>query len=801
MYARSMVGMCAVTVLVLSQLSGVAAAAPAASGDHRSAGGWTIQTAAAPAQSPNGHLSSVHCLSAASCVAVGYSHDRVGVDIALVQEWNGSDWTIVPSPNPENASDTFLTGLSCPAAASWVQSCTAVGDYLDAGGNQLPLAEQWNGRLWRLQHLPSPAGATQTFLTGVSCASPTSCVAVGYSRRGSEPTTTVTERWDGTTWRLQASPNLDHTGGNRLTSVSCTSGSACTAVGFAGDMFADPLPVAERWNGSAWTVQPAPLPAGATRGVLSSVSCAATAECIAVGYWHDDRKGGGPLSELWDGTAWVAQPTPAAYPTDTYTAVSCSMPGSCVAIGKSRPGYVAARWDGAQWSPISAPAGDTGLDGSYVGLSCPGLNTCVTVGAAQTADYGYSYLTQAASWNGAAWTAQAPADPLGVTQNYLSAISCATDRSCVVVGASWDRRDSAGPLVEHWNGTSWRIDPTPAQDDASLSAVSCVADDDCLAVGGFVDRSGQAAALAEAWDGHTWRVEPVPIPAGATAAGFTSVSCSAGPPERDHPQPRSACVAVGAFADADGHESALVERRTGSAWSVQPVPVPTGTATSVLDAISCSTVHACTAVGGYETASASPFQPSGPCSFWCPVSEHWDGANWTASLPANPETSTATNLSAVSCAAPNRCTAVGQWVPQDREGGHPGITLAEGWNGSSWTVQPTPDPPDVGGTGGTNNSPFQAVSCPPTSGCTSVGNYASTDPDGDFLPFAEHRDQQQWRLQMMPAPTGSFYNDMKGVSCPAPDMCMAVGSTQRYNTADLSSGPQTSLIERYRRHG
>jgi hypothetical protein len=46
-----------------------------------------------------------------------------------------------------------------------------------------------------------------TFLDGVSCTSRASCTAVGYSDNAPPITTSLAERWNGTTWTRVPTPN------------------------------------------------------------------------------------------------------------------------------------------------------------------------------------------------------------------------------------------------------------------------------------------------------------------------------------------------------------------------------------------------------------------------------------------------------------------------------------------------------------------------------------------------------------------------------------------------------------------
>jgi uncharacterized membrane protein len=72
-------------------------------------------------------------------------------------------------------------------------------------------------------------------------------------------------------------------------------------------------------------------------------------------------------------------------------------------------------------------------------------------------------------------------------------------------------------------------------------------------------------------------------------------------------------------------------------------------------------------------------------------------------------------LSGVSCTSDKGCIAVGNDGTQAKI-----VTLAERWDGASWTVEPTPNPLQ---TTKTKGSVLAAVSCSPGTVCTAVGDY------------------------------------------------------------------------------
>jgi hypothetical protein len=223
---------------------------------------------------------------------------------------------------PAGASGFELAAISCPAA----DSCTAVGEAYTSGSTpaQANLAEYWNGSTWAIQATPNPAGATETDLSGVSCTSPVSCTAVGYySGSVLSQSTDLAEYWDGSTWAIQATPSPAGATITDLSGVSCTSSASCTAVGVYVPASGLNMPLALSWNGSTWAIQATPSPAGGA--VLSAVSCAAADRCTAAG----------SLAEYWNGSRWTRQRTAQPLTRASFQAISCAAAHACAAVGFS----------------------------------------------------------------------------------------------------------------------------------------------------------------------------------------------------------------------------------------------------------------------------------------------------------------------------------------------------------------------------------------------------------------------------------------------------------------------------------
>jgi hypothetical protein len=100
---------------------------------------------------------------------------------------------------------------------------------------QLALAERWDGTRWSIQPIINPPGATSAALNGVDCTLPNACTAVGTILTPQSVYDSLVERWDGTGWAIQPTPNRRGARTNQLFGVDCGSKSSCTAVGnFAG---------------------------------------------------------------------------------------------------------------------------------------------------------------------------------------------------------------------------------------------------------------------------------------------------------------------------------------------------------------------------------------------------------------------------------------------------------------------------------------------------------------------------------------------------------------------------------------
>lgn len=118
-------------VALATLLAGRADAAANAAPRHAVAAssGWSLQTVP-PASVASGSLAAISCGGPRACMAVGYYIDRAGDQAPLAEAWNGRIWSIAPTPNPGSSSGTSLSAVSCPSAGF----CVAAGTWSSIAG-------------------------------------------------------------------------------------------------------------------------------------------------------------------------------------------------------------------------------------------------------------------------------------------------------------------------------------------------------------------------------------------------------------------------------------------------------------------------------------------------------------------------------------------------------------------------------------------------------------------------------------------------------------------------------------------
>jgi photosystem II stability/assembly factor-like uncharacterized protein len=567
---------------------------------------------------------------------------------------------------------------------------------------------------------PGPQGND---LHAVSCASETSCVAVGDLG-------TVVTTDDGQSWIDRDRPT-----GEDLRSVSCPASASCVAVGTGGKILTS-ADGGRTWNSRS---------SGTTR-TLNGASCSDTSDCIAVG------DAGAIVASTDGGQTWSSNDSGTE---QRLNAVSCPSAGRCFAVGDES---TILRSTGGNWSAQTAQQSPR----RYFAVTCTSQSDCLAVG---------DYQTWAHTGNGGStWESGG-----GLDQIHAKGVSCAGSSRCLVVGdggpipntfpAYHDRSPGIlGATDVHGSFTN-APDAYPAQRRDSqrfgaLTATACPGVNACFAVG----LNGEILAIAglpgsSSDPPATWARQasgPVRDLTGASCPQETTcfvvgdtapdcirpVLCAAGDPTRTEatilttsdrlrwtsqdPGVRerlngvscadaAECVAVGDL-------GTIVRTQDGSTWDVVPDTGSVRGAATLLGVSCPAGTNLCVAVGDHGSAFRSID----------------GGATWSSLNSGTDEF-----LNAVSCSSTSACVAVGS----------SGTVIRSGDGGQTWSSSSS----------GTTK-PLLGISCTSGARCVAVG------ASGTMLGSSDGG--QSWSSQSTPA-AGA---DLLAVSCASSSSCTATGS-------------------------
>lgn len=613
--------------------------------------------------SGDNYLSNVTVLSADDVWVVGQFDGQGNYSTrSLVEHWDGTAWSIVPSPDPPDAANVYPSGLSAVSP----DDIWAVGSYEDADLDTKTFTMHWDGMKWSLVPSPNP-GTTWNFLYDVSAVSSNNVWAVGNYQDVNGVMKTLTLYWDGVQWSRVASPNPSGEGNSYLKGVDALSASDIWAVGYIarpGGTLDEAITM--HWNGTAWSIVPTPAIPSADV-YLNRVSARTGSDVWAVGRrryaaTNDDFT----LTLRWNSTAWSIVPSPNPAPTarnilygieavsdDDAWAVGYYMTATVANGSPAQP--LVTHWDGVQWSVAPPPQG-----------TIPSYKYLYAVAALSSSDIwlaGYNESagprkTYTAHYDGTLWT-HVPSPNTGIAMSRFQSVDGASPNDLWAVG------EAGGPLIEHWDGAQWSITPHPETEIGTieLRSVSVRAPNDVWAVGTKAINNVETRyeSVTMHWDGAQWSIVPSPQSGG----------------DYDHLEDVDALAANAVWAVGSSNSGSLILFWNGSQWQV--VPNSLGGSLSSVTALSPTDVWAVgsKSIGGvYQTLVA-----------------RWDGVQWSVVPSPNPAGSGRDHyLSGVS-AVPgngNDIWAVGQYEQPDFSY----HTLTLHWDGQSWTHVPSPNVPN-----------------------------------------------------------------------------------------------------------
>ncbi len=609
--------------------------------DLLSSGSWTPAKAAAPSGYTYQWLNAVSCSSASSCVAVGDAYDPSGYEWGLIDSDSSGTWSAQTAPEPANAGtdaggseQALLTGVSCASGGT----CAATGYYFTTGrAQQLGLIDTFTTS-WMGQAAPLPAnagsGGSGLIAGAVACSA--ICAVAGHYQDGND-------RWQGSfdldssgTWSASEAPDAaapDPDPDFVVSGMSCASPTSCVAVGTATDVGGFPLALIETLNGGSWTVQVAPEPAdagsdasGTQSSRLGAVSCASTSWCVAVGTYESSSGQVQVLVDTYSSGSWSATAVslPSGGSSPSLVSLSCPAVGSCVGTGSFYDEYLdedplIAVLSSGTWSTLDGPEPADSIDSYQVGegfaalpsVSCPSAGSCVAVGSYyDTSSHRHGLID---TLSGGSWSASVAPEPSGSTDHSgeLASVVCVSSSFCVAGGEYQASGGVNYGLLDTFSSSAWTAAAAPEPAGAgsgttqfgALDSVACTTITSCVAVGTYNDSSSARWGLVDTLSGSTWSASQATEPAGAGTDGSSTQSATldlVGCPST------SWCVAAGTYEDANGYTDGFVETGTAGSFSVTELPEPAGAGTDAggdqlvtLEVIGCAGNDICEVGGSY----------------------------------------------------------------------------------------------------------------------------------------------------------------------------------------------------------
>ena len=531
-------------------------------------------------------------------------------------------------------------------------------------------------------------------------------------------------------------------------------------------------------NGGTWEVVPSPN-TGSPHNYFYGVAAVASNDVWAVGGYGNLTTQAQQLIQHWDGQNWTMVPTP-TLPT-TYNellATSAVSANNIWAVGSTGSEALIEHWDGTSWSVVPHP--NPGTSNRLQGVAAVASNNVWAVGY-QVDDSGLSQ-TLVERWDGTGWSV-VPSPNVPKQHNSLTAVTAVpgSPNELWAVG----RAGPTEPFILHWNGTQWSIVPGPSAGSVPLLyGIVAISTNDVWAVGWTGGKSGPVT-LTLHWDGSTWSVVPSPNPGstfnylwgvGAVASNevwavgefiapggdgdtlilkWNGTAWAQVPGDNTGPIGLSFSLkAVGAIGGSDvwsvgTNSHTLAEHWNGTSWTITPSP-NTGVSDNVLNGVSGNASSDVWQVGFYTFGTEKRT-----------LIEHWDGAEW--SIVPSPNTNKRLNvLNGVDTISPSNTWAVGYAT----SGGIDQTTLVLHWDGTAWSIVPSPSP----GTFGLNT--LYAVAGNSANDVWAVGSFTNIGEFAQTLTL--HWDGTSWQLIPSANVAGSN-NELYGVVALGPNNVWAVG--------------------------
>lgn len=364
--------------LIVFLQGGVAGAAPLS-------GSWKVVASANPPGDDS--LFAVAAISSNDAWAVGSAGQDGSTPMTLTEHFNGTQWSVIPSPNPGPGSNKLYGVAAVSTTDVW-----AVGYSYNSPIQTLVL--HYDGTQWSVVPSVSP-GTFNNQLFGVAALSARDVWAVGYAANDTT-TAALIEHFDGSTWSVIPSPTLSSSFYN-LNAITAISSTNVVAVGSFTNQQGHSQALIERWNGSHWKVVSGPNPG--TSNLLSGVAAVSASNIWAVGDFTPQQGNAATLIEHFDGSTWqvVSSPNRLSLNYNGLVSVAALSATNVWAVGQSGisngdaprgsfsktnafPRTLIEHFDGSTWQIVGSP--NRGTSDVLTGVAgVPGTSQAWTVGS------------------------------------------------------------------------------------------------------------------------------------------------------------------------------------------------------------------------------------------------------------------------------------------------------------------------------------------------------------------------------------------------------------------------------------
>jgi hypothetical protein len=320
-------------------------------------------------------------------------------------------------------------------------------------------------------------------------------------------------RTPGSIFKVVPTPNENTN--NNLLAASASSPNDIWAVGQSTIHF----------DGTKWTAFPAPFIKGMNTASLTGVVDVSPTLAWAVG--NENNNGQSlfqQVIEQWDGKKWSLFPNP-KFPPNSEAILFAMAPisandiwavGDFLQIDKNLDFNLFEHWDGTSWTATTVRVTKSPFE-SLSGASADATNDAWAVGF-----QGFAPQILAKHWDGTKWRTAATPQVAG-NNNKLNAVLALAPNDAWAVGFSTPGKPANAAsltLILHWDGTSWKVVPSPNVgpktqfQSNTLQGLTANSAKDIWAFGDYLaaDGSGQFRTLLLHWDGTSWKIAPSPNP-------------------------------------------------------------------------------------------------------------------------------------------------------------------------------------------------------------------------------------------------------------------------------------------------